>query len=299
MTVRARSFEERLDALSELEHHFAHHDAWLERLHRTLVCRIPAEADITDEKAHCKCNLGRWLGDRGETIFGHDPRFAKILSAHEVMHGQARTLAAEAVAGRPIPPDRYDRFVEVLTALRTEIKALHTDLATGIVKSDPLTGAENRLWMRQRLEFEVAQAHASGEAVNLIMMDVDHFKRINDRFGHLFGDQVLAGIAESVTASVRAQDLFFRYGGEEFLLCIRHADLSAVMTLCERIRTTVEGLRFSGPQDEDVRVTASFGLAPLDPGTTLDGAIDNADRALYDAKAAGRNRVAIWDRPAA
>jgi len=131
-----------------------------------------------------------------------------------------------------------------------------------------------------------------GRVSGVVMADVDHFKRINDMYGHDIGDVALRSIAGALASSVRESDMVGRFGGEEFVVVLQETDSKGALLLAERLRKTVEGLEISGPHGESLRVTASFGVSVVsqkDPD--CHPVLKRADDALYEAKATGRNRV--------
>jgi diguanylate cyclase (GGDEF)-like protein len=155
---------------------------------------------------------------------------------------------------------------------------------------DPLTGIHNRAAFESTLEREVSYAARHGTPLSLLMLDLDHFKRVNDRHGHIAGDCVLKAFVGQVQECVRKSDAAFRYGGEEFALLLRNTPIQGAVQLGERIRQAVAALR---PQCESLRVsiTVSLGVAQLQPGDNPWSLVDRADRALYESKRSGRNRV--------
>jgi two-component system cell cycle response regulator len=156
---------------------------------------------------------------------------------------------------------------------------------------DGLTGAFNKRHFLDRLPTEIAYARRHKTPLSLLMFDVDHFKLVNDRHGHVAGDYVLTQIAEIVTSTLRTEDLFVRYGGEEFCVLCRGATLEKASVLAERLRAKVETHLFVHHGDR-ISTTISVGVAAFvdhpDASTQL---ISDADGALYRAKRAGRNRV--------
>jgi two-component system, cell cycle response regulator len=159
---------------------------------------------------------------------------------------------------------------------------------------DGLTKAFNRKYFLDRLETEVAYARRHHTQLSLLIFDVDHFKRINDTYGHLAGDYVLARIAKIASNTVRTEDVFARYGGEEFAILCRGVGLDNAGILAERLRILIEGSMFEH-DGVRVRVTVSIGVAAhpelaVENGQELIGA---ADEALYEAKRTGRNRVLL------
>jgi diguanylate cyclase (GGDEF)-like protein len=161
--------------------------------------------------------------------------------------------------------------------------------------TDPLTQIANRLHFDRRLGEEWARAVRDGLPLSLLLADVDHFKRINDRHGHPFGDRCLVAIAETLTTSVlRRSDLVARYGGEEFVVLLPNTSTTDARGVAERLRTAIAGLALDDG-GVPVPVTISLGTVTVVPqdGTTTAQAIAVADQALYRAKAAGRNRVVL------
>jgi diguanylate cyclase (GGDEF)-like protein len=156
---------------------------------------------------------------------------------------------------------------------------------------DGLTGLANRRLCTAALEKELARAHRFNEPLALVLADIDDFKRINDRFGHPTGDEVLKAFAATLRGSVREIDLAGRWGGEEFALLLPGTDLAGGHELAERVRETLETQEVEAPDGSVVRVTASFGVASFPDSETQDQLVAASDGALYEAKRTGKNRV--------
>jgi diguanylate cyclase (GGDEF)-like protein len=156
---------------------------------------------------------------------------------------------------------------------------------------DALTRACNKAHFLDRLGGEVAYAKRHAAALALIMLDVDHFKRINDAYGHPAGDAVLATLGQVVRATIRTEDLFARYGGEEFAVLCRATSTEAALVLAERLRATIEASACEH-HERRIPVTVSIGVAAwFDQPDSASQLVREADEALYEAKKAGRNRV--------
>ncbi|VVM47346.1 hypothetical protein PS664_00608 [Pseudomonas fluorescens] len=155
---------------------------------------------------------------------------------------------------------------------------------------DPLTGLPNRAAWSERLDQEVNAWHQHGNSLSLAMLDLDHFKRINDGYGHLAGDKVLKIIANVLRKRLRPNDFIARFGGEEFVLLMPNSSLSDALGVGEVLRAAIEACPFHF-KGEPVTITVSMGVAQLQPGERSDLALKRADEALYRAKAAGRNQV--------
>ena len=155
---------------------------------------------------------------------------------------------------------------------------------------DPLTGLPNRAAWSERLDHEVNAWHQRGNSLSLAMLDLDHFKRINDGYGHLAGDKVLKIIASVLRKRLRPTDFIARFGGEEFVLLMPDSSLTDALAAGEVLRAAIEACPFHF-KGEPVTITVSMGVAQFQPGERSDLALKRADAALYRAKAAGRNQV--------
>ncbi|HSX70317.1 MAG TPA: diguanylate cyclase, partial [Pseudomonas sp.] len=157
---------------------------------------------------------------------------------------------------------------------------------------DPLTGLANRAGWAERLDLELARWRRYGGELLLAVLDVDHFKRINDGYGHLAGDKVLKIIAGELARRLRKTDFLARFGGEEFVLLVPSTPLDGGQQLLETLRAAIEACPFHF-RGEPVTITLSAGLTAFMVGESADAAFARADQALYRAKAAGRNCVEL------
>jgi diguanylate cyclase (GGDEF)-like protein len=165
---------------------------------------------------------------------------------------------------------------------------------------DALTGLPNRLQLAEDLEGDLSPAVLGARAGVVAMLDIDHFKRLNDEHGHRVGDVTLQKVASLLQNCIRDGDRIYRYGGEEFVIAFMDANLQEAESLAERLRKATESMPFSGLGAEPVGpVTVSIGLAARPThGTDMQALIDLADKAMYKAKDAGRNRVVLWSNGA-
>jgi two-component system, cell cycle response regulator len=174
---------------------------------------------------------------------------------------------------------------------------LETDLQKKLYDSatrDSLTGLYNRSFFLETLEVDFDHALKAEHVMTLLLLDLDHFKVVNDTYGHRVGDLVLAQFARVIQAALRAEDLAARYGGEEFAVLLRHTDGARAFTIAERLRKTIAGHVFEF-EGGSLRLTVSIGLATLEAESHASAAqlIDAADKLLYKAKQQGRNRTAF------
>lgn len=155
--------------------------------------------------------------------------------------------------------------------------------------TDPLTGAQNRMAMDQALNREVELAHRQGSSLSIILLDADHFKNINDSYGHAVGDEVLKAIAKVTQQNIRQSDVLYRFGGEEFLIILGQTDTEGAIRLADRIRENIAAMDMINGSKIDI--TASLGVTTLNEQDNSASLFERADKALYQAKNAGRNRT--------
>ena len=200
---------------------------------------------------------------------------------------RARTAElAEANEALSAEIEERRRAEEVREALIERLAALSI--------TDSLTGIHNRRGFMQLAEREVQRSLRTHSGLWCIMLDIDHFKRVNDTYGHAAGDLVLRAVAQCCRVQLREIDVLGRYGGEEFVILLADTDATRADAVANRVRQAIEDLSIPTTKGT-LRVTASFGTAPVDPQQPdIEDALRNADTALYEAKSAGRNRVTAY-----
>ncbi|WP_283183651.1 GGDEF domain-containing protein [Pseudomonas svalbardensis] len=164
--------------------------------------------------------------------------------------------------------------------------------ATQSALRDPLTDTGNRIAMDQTLQREIEMSRRHPQPLSLLMLDIDHFKRINDNHGHSAGDDVLKAVAASIKNQLRNVDMVFRFGGEEFLILLSNTNREAAAMVGERLRFAVQAEEYSA-DGHAIELTVSLGCSTLLPGESADSLLRRADSALYVAKREGRNRLAM------
>jgi diguanylate cyclase (GGDEF)-like protein len=159
-----------------------------------------------------------------------------------------------------------------------------------MASTDKLTGAANRQVFEMVYRQQARLAERRGTSLSLVLLDIDHFKAVNDTHGHQVGDQVIRGISDILRGTIRASDILCRWGGEEFLILLPDCSAPQALALAEKVRASVQDARIHCA-DRDLRVTISLGVTRVVPGEPQDAAVKRADDALYDAKRSGRNKV--------
>ncbi len=287
--------DELQSVIAQLKEALYNHQQWHGNLIRSLVCKQPGDKHDINPTAHTECRFGQWYyGKAPEKLRSH-PGFISMGDEHQRMHHLARLLLVTADSGEPISTLDFDNFANALERLRLEIFALERELEDSLFNHDSLTGAITRFGILPTLreQQELVKRHA--QLCYIAMIDLDNFKAVNDLHGHAAGDRVLAASVRYLIQHLRPYDKVFRYGGEEFLLCMPYTELSSGSDRIKELSEGLAALDIDIGEKEPVRITASFGLALLDPEIPVGASIDRADKALYAAKAAGRNCVRIWD----
>jgi diguanylate cyclase len=184
--------------------------------------------------------------------------------------------------------DRLTTSTEEIEELRRELMRVREEALL-----DSLTGLLNRRAFDERIATMVADAVAKGDEFSLVMADIDHFKRINDGYGHLFGDRVIRAVGEALKAGVKGRDIVARYGGEEFAILLPSTGLKGAWAVAEGVRRLVAASRIRRMNNDEVvgNITLSAGVAMHRAGESIASLIERADAALYRAKGGGRNRV--------
>jgi diguanylate cyclase (GGDEF)-like protein len=185
-----------------------------------------------------------------------------------------------------------DRLLQQKSELTQALSHIHS-----LAIRDELTQLPNRLHMRELLEHESHRHRREGQTLCLAMLDLDLFKRINDRYGHQTGDEVLRQFASNASAVLRVTDVLARWGGEEFFLFMPNTSPQAALQVLERMRGRIANLHFPAI-DPTLQLTFSGGLTVLGPDEQIELAIKRADSALYQVKANGRNAVRLFENDA-
>ena len=281
--------------LSEIDDAVAGHIEWLQRWHRSVICGLPADNEVVAENAHLLCRFGAWYALNSERGLVDQPAFESLHLAHRQMHEFGRQLAMRCGRGERVDASEYDLLVNKVGLFNDRARRIVAAFRTALSELDPLTGVYNRQRMLGELEREHERTVRTGTPCTIGIADLDHFKNVNDTYGHAVGDRVLFGAASCMLAQLRPYDTVFRFGGEEFLFCLPNADANAGLTIMNRLRQALEDHPVVLDDGRSVTTTASLGLAEMTADVLVAEVIQRADDALYAAKRQGRNRVVVWD----
>jgi diguanylate cyclase (GGDEF)-like protein len=232
-----------------------------------------------------------------------------VLSARSDVRSRVNGLRTGADDYLPKPFDEEEALARVAGMLR--IKHLQDELSAAKAEllalsvTDGLTGLPNRRFFDARLRDELSRSERYSDPVSMLIVDLDHFKALNDRFGHPFGDRVLRQAAQHMKSSLRDPDVCARWGGDEFAVILPKTDLGRARRVGERILQAIRAQTFEpstsegSARDREVRLTVSIGIAqfPSDGAATPDALVAQADEALYRAKRAGRDTLSVHGEP--
>ncbi len=248
---------------------------------KVMVDISSSTAQAANEAGHFGQALERWSDDlaagRYATTLSHG--IADLLLYSRDMQQTVKTLH-----------ERLEESHREVDSLRNEVNRAREEAMI-----DGLTGLANRRSFDRALASHLARSGAESHGPSLLIADIDHFKRINDSYGHVFGDKVIRSIATILRDNVKGKDLAARYGGEEFVVVLPETPIEGALSLAEKIRKIVESSRIKRVGNNEIvaNVTISLGVACRHPGETDQELVSRADAALYQSKQQGRNRVTL------
>ncbi len=281
-------------SLAQLDAAIIGHGKWLTEWNTRIICGIPVEDKYIAENAHKESYFGRWYYDTHASFIYHDPAFTAIEELNRRVHDGMRTIVRRIKRGETIARDVYEEFIDSEASFTEMLVDLRDGLYKLQLSFDYLTGALNRQAFFHLLEQEYSRVTRFNESGCVVLLDIDHFKIINDRYGHAVGDLTLTTIAGFIIQHMRTYDSVCRYGGEEFLICMPKTTAEIAYNIIDRIRAALSRKKIAVINDSTITVSASFGIAALSADEALKDTIEHADRALYKAKTGGRNRVEVW-----
>jgi diguanylate cyclase (GGDEF)-like protein len=277
---------EALESLADLEEAIHAHVEWVNQVHRTLIFHHQPVATISAPDAHLRCAFGSWYSSVHQPEILESSTYRQINLIHQKVHEVAAELVTATHHGQP-DEALYEAFTAFVAHLMEMLRRLEGEVWSSISTKDALTG----LFNRQAMEAFLKRAGGATPLGSVALCDIDHFKRVNDTYGHQVGDDVLRVVAQCLMHQLRSSDTAYRYGGEEFLLHFAAVNVPTALSICERLREAVATLEIPIGHGQHIGVTLSFGVAPLDASEFTKHAVAKADAALYLAKNSGRNKV--------
>lgn len=279
------------DLVAGIDRGIEAHMAWNQRLIRCSLLHHHPEPDMLRTDAHELCEFGQWFAGERAQLNGIAPELAsRTEQYHTAMHAAVRDICQCVVGGEPVDARDLDQYESAQSSMVMMLNELRGAVTRSAAHHDPLTGLPLRHSLRFAFDSRVRDAVRAGLQLHLAMVDVDHFKRVNDRHGHPVGDDVLRNVARVLAQCMRANDCLIRYGGEEFLAILLIDHEAALEQVAQRMLEAVRQAQLVGADHQPIALTVTIGLARVLPGEVLEEVIKRADDALLAGKAAGRNR---------
>ncbi|MBP9085946.1 MAG: diguanylate cyclase [Kofleriaceae bacterium] len=278
--------------VSELDAAMQAHLEWSRKVLRCAVVRTTPGDDVLKAEAHLLCSFGRWFTQHRINFEVLDAARTQALETqHHAMHDAIRVICNRVLYGEAGQAEDLDQFESTQRQLVDLLAFFKTLAVSRSSQIDPLTALPLRHRMEQDFDLLSKHIRHRGSVQLVMIVDVDHFKAVNDQYGHAGGDLVLQSLATTLKRVIRDDDLVYRYGGEEFLLLMElsatpHAEDFAATRVLEAVRAMSVEL----PNGVTVTTTVTIGVALAGEDESLESAIHRADLALYKGKASGRNR---------
>lgn len=267
------------------------HMEWTRRILRCAVLRTSPGEDVLSAMAHTLCHFGGWFTLNRKQLEAIDMHASeRIEVVHKAMHDAIRSICTDILSAKPGKPAELEAFEQSQAELLTLLARLKTLMLSSAVHPDPLTGLPLRHGIENDFALCQKDARRNRTLLYVAMIDVDHFKRINDKHGHPVGDMVLRHLADTLKHAVRGNDPLYRFGGEEFLWLMRCESAAEAEQSARRIVATVSSTPAPIPDGKPLTLTVTLGLAQVGEHEDIANAIKRADAALYEGKKAGRDR---------
>jgi len=282
--------------IAELDTAVEAHMNWTRRILRCVVLRTTPGDDVLDPMAHTLCHFGSWFMSSRAEFEALDAQAAQRVEAvHQAMHDAVRSICTRVLAEQPGNHADLEAFEQSQSELLVLLARFKTLILTKAVRHDPLTGLPLRYGIENDFALYRKAARRNRTLLYVAMIDVDHFKPINDTHGHLVGDLVLRQLADVLKQTLRSNEPLYRFGGEEFLWLLQCHSAAEAEQSAQRLLGAVRTASVPIPDGAPLALTVTLGLARVREQDDLSSAIMRADLALYEGKKSGRDRYVIAD----
>ena len=280
--------------IAELDVAVEAHMAWTRRILRCAVLRTAPDEEVLDPLAHDLCHFGAWfMANQGYFEALDAPATRRVEEAHRAMHDAIRSICDRVVSGQPGRNADLEDFEQSQSELIGLLANFKTMTLFSAIRSDPLTGLPLRYGIENDFALYQKEARRNRTQLYVVMIDVDHFKRVNDTYGHPVGDKVLCHLVGTLKGSLRSNEPLYRFGGEEFLWLLKCKSIDEAEQSARRVLTTICTTPMPITDNTSLALTVTLGLAQVGESEDLASAISRADLALYEGKKSGRNRFVV------
>jgi diguanylate cyclase len=280
--------------IAELDAAVEAHMDWARRILRCAVLRTSPGEDVLSPMAHTLCRFGAWFMSKRTHFETLDIQAVqRVETVHHAMHEAIRLICSDVLSDRPGQDADLAAFEQAQTELLSLLARFKTLTLSSAMRHDPLTGLPLRYGIEYDFTLYQRDAKRNRSLLYVVMIDVDHFKRINDSHGHPVGDMVLCHLADTLKRNQRGNEPLYRYGGEEFLMLMQCNSADEAEMSANRLVTTVRTTPIPIAGGQPISLTVTVGLAQVGELENLASAIKRSDVALYEGKRAGRDRYVI------
>ena len=280
--------------IAELDTAVEAHMDWTRRILRCSVLRTSPGEDVLAPVAHTLCRFGCWFISNRSHFDAIDAQAAQRVEAvHQTMHDAIRSICTNVLAGKPGESANLEAFEQSQSELLVLLAQFKTLFLSNAVRHDPLTGLALRYGIEHDFILRRKDARRNRSLLYVVMIDVDHFKRVNDSYGHPVGDLVLRHLAHTMKRTLRSNEPLYRFGGEEFLWLMQCNSVNEAELSANRLLTTIRTTPIPIADGQSITLTVTLGLAQVGEQEELSSAVKRSDVALYEGKNAGRDRYVI------
>lgn len=280
--------------IAELDTAVEAHMDWTRRILRCAVLHASPGEDVLAPLAHTLCRFGCWFMSHRTHFEALDPKATqRVETVHQAMHDAIRSICADILNGKPGQQDALETFEQTQAELLHLLAGFKTLILSSAMRHDPLTGLPLRYGIEHDFNLYQKDARRNHSQLYVVMIDIDHFKRINDDYGHPVGDMVLRHLAGTMKGNLRGNEPLYRFGGEEFLWLLQCKSVEEARQSAQRLVTTIRTTPVPIPDAPPIKLTVTLGLAQVGEQEELDSAVKRSDIALYEGKHAGRDRYVI------
>ena len=280
--------------IAELDAAVEAHMDWTRRILRCSVLRTSPGEDVLAPVAHTLCRFGCWFISNRSHFEAIDAQAAQRVEAvHQTMHDAIRSICTDVLAGKPGESANLEAFEQSQSELLVLLAQFKTLFLSNAVRHDPLTGLALRYGIEHDFILRRKDARRNRSLLYVVMIDVDHFKRVNDSYGHPVGDLVLRHLAHTMKRTLRSNEPLYRFGGEEFLWLMQCNSVDEAELSANRLLTTIRTTPIPIADGQSITLTVTLGLAQVGEQEELSSAVKRSDVALYEGKNAGRDRYVI------
>jgi diguanylate cyclase (GGDEF)-like protein len=280
--------------ITELDAAVDAHMSWTRRIVRCAVLRTTPGEDVLASQAHTLCSFGAWfMANRSHFEALDATATQRVEAVHRHMHDAIRSICSAVLADQPGQSGDLDSFEQSQSELIRLLARFKTLILSKAVRVDPLTELPLRYGIENDFKLYQKEARRNRSLLYVVIIDVDHFKPINDTYGHQVGDLVLRHLADTLKSTLRSDEPLYRYGGEEFLWLLKCKSVESAKQSARRLLSTVSSTPAPIADGEALSLTVTLGMAQAAEMEDLPNAIARADLALYEGKHNGRNRYVI------